>query len=1404
MPVIKRTFVQKNIVNSTKPSNFFYSSVLVLLLLLVGVGSACAATYTANKTGIWNSASTWGGSGYPQAGDDAVINQNYTVTLTADAACTNLSFGGNAGVIALGSNNLSISGNLTFPCNAGTFTTSTGYVVLNGTSQTINLCTGGGNSIPNLRLANNTSVSMTPQTNLTVTNFDCQTGNSTFTNNTNSNNNGALVITGTCTAPNCTFTVAQNNVNPAINFSASTSNPIQVGGVIDNQSNSTIAFGSKNVTTTKPFSGTYVSNITGTGTVTVLTQTIFNTTGSGMFTVPDGVTSIKVEVWGAGGGGGGSSTSNKGGSGGGGGAYCVNTSTVTPGQAINYTVGTGGAGGNVGTGTSGGSSSVSSTGGFTTLTANGGTGGRGNSGTAGTGGSASGGSVNTSGGSGTTGGSSGGNGGNGAQGGAGGIGNTNGQGGDGNMPGGGGGGGEAATYWWGTNSYAGGSGGDGQVIITYLPAITGNTYIYQGSTTTLSNIITGGTWTSVTPAVATINSSGVVTGVSVGTSLITYTTSTGLSVTTTITVYAATATIKNASCPLVSDGTINLITPYDNAVQFNNASNNYIDLGSKLLNNLTAFTLEGWVKYKASDITGTRIGLFGQNDGIEFGIMNATNIDCYTPQTGDVYFPYTATVGDNNWHHIAAVGNLTNFSFYVDGVLKGTQTVTPTANFGGNVSNACIGQDFDPPGTTGETFPGQIRRVGMWNRALNATEIATLAASYAHVYSGSETGLIAGYNFSEGSGTALSPLPTGTAGAFVNSPTWVEMLSYSWSNGKTTRNIAGLGVGNYTVTASNTRMTGTGTFTVASDNTCATYWVGSTDNDWGKTANWSAQYVPTTGKDVIYADGTNFASVASKELVLDQNRTIGSLVNKTARRLVIPVGKGLTVNNTITVTPPAIDPQTGKPTVLTDLIYIQSSQSAPTQPSGSLIFHNTSAQPVYATVEMYSKVSAVGVNYNWQYFGIPIAAATPTTYSPTFDGAFVRRNDETVQDYYGKWLSIPNSYVLKPFVGYEITKETPTTILFSGQLVNTDSPPITLTYTYSSTAYDPGQNLLANPYTAAIDITKIGFGLNTEHTVYLYNTGSFVDWSTNNGETTYTSSTSTILAGQYLAIPQSVAGTNVIGTGFIPKDIPSMSGFLVKVIGTTSDITDNLTISYSSVMNNVNPQRAPQSKDSSDKQYMQISLKGEHSGDIMWLINEPGTTHGFDNGWDGTKLSGAVGRPQLFAMEPSGNYQISTSDDLNNTYLGFQAGVDLEDTLTFNNENLELKYDGVYLVDLVENKVVDITKSGTQYAFKAESTVAPMKRFKITTEPYVKGASDLASQLKVFNDNNAVFVDNQSNEKGELYFYDIMGRYLKKEIFGPNSISSFPIFSKSGAYVVKAETASEKVSKRIIVNYQGE
>ena len=126
-------------------------------------------------------------------------------------------------------------------------------------------------------------------------------------------------------------------------------------------------------------------------------QQIFTATGSSTFTVPTGITQIKVTIVGAGGAGGGGSTaaSNSGGSGGGAGGVAIKWLTgLTPGNTISVTVGTGGTGVAGGTGNSGGNSSIASgTQTITTVTANGGGGGAVNA-FGGTGGSTTNGDLN--------------------------------------------------------------------------------------------------------------------------------------------------------------------------------------------------------------------------------------------------------------------------------------------------------------------------------------------------------------------------------------------------------------------------------------------------------------------------------------------------------------------------------------------------------------------------------------------------------------------------------------------------------------------------------------------------------------------------------------------------------------------------------------------------------------------------------------------------------------------------------------------------------------------------------------------------------------------------------------------------------------------------------------------------
>ena len=143
--------------------------------------------------------------------------------------------------------------------------------------------------------------------------------------------------------------IIKTTTEPADSNCANGGTKIETG--LDANSNGVLDASEVNASQTK-----FVCN--GVGNTTSGGMHIFLTDGS--FTVPIGVTTILVEVWGAGGGGGnggngtcGSCGYTSGGGGGGSGGYKKRILNVTPGQIITYSIGIGGGGG----GGTGGSSS---------------------------------------------------------------------------------------------------------------------------------------------------------------------------------------------------------------------------------------------------------------------------------------------------------------------------------------------------------------------------------------------------------------------------------------------------------------------------------------------------------------------------------------------------------------------------------------------------------------------------------------------------------------------------------------------------------------------------------------------------------------------------------------------------------------------------------------------------------------------------------------------------------------------------------------------------------------------------------------------------------------------------------------------------------------------------------------
>ena len=543
---------------------------------------------------------------------------------------------------------------------------------------------------------------------------------------------------------------------------------------------------------------------------------------------------------------------------------------------------------------------------------------------------------------------------------------------------------------------------------------------------------------------------------------------------------------------------------------------------------------------------------------------------------------------------------------------------------------------------------------------------------------------------------------------------------------------------------------------------------------WETASLWDVQQVPgSTGTG-------GFGNVADSPIIngmceLGATNNVTNLTINAAKKLTINKGVKMQVAGTLTN-------NAGTSGILIKSIDVASDASA----NGSLIFANGTPQ---GTVEMFSKSewntsNPEGSRFKWQFFGIPV---TTLSYNAAFNflGCYVRKWAENSTDYYDAWVKDNNNNILQlgqgatltAGLGYELVQENNRKYSFAGTLVHSD---FSQSLPYTSSAYFKGQSVLSNPYTAAMDISAMVFGANTEAAVYTYNTGTYNEWLSANAQ--YDPGTG---PGTYTVTTKGAGGL----TGVLTQ-IPSMQGFIVK---STNVAGGSVSFPYASLIQNTEKQKAK----ASSKIGCTIDVIGTHYSDRMWILDDENCSPSFDNGYDGRKFLGSALASQLYGIQDNEPYQIQAVKDLNETYLGFLPGTDTSFKLVFNHQNLDTKYAKLYLLDLVGNQTVDITADGSTYNFTANAT-DDVKRFKIVSSTTEFNYNN-NSILSIHNTKNVIIINNTTNESGELTIFDTTGRILQVSQFGANGTYSKSTNLSNGTYIVKAMVNSEKITKRIII-----
>jgi aryl-phospho-beta-D-glucosidase BglC (GH1 family) len=165
----------------------------------------------------------------------------------------------------------------------------------------------------------------------------------------------------------------------------------------------------------------------------------------------------------------------------------------------------------------------------------------------------------------------------------------------------------------------------------------------------------------------------------------------------------------------------------NNAVHLNGTANGYVSLPSGLVSALNDFTISTWVKVDAN-ATWARVFDFGSGTG---------NYMFLAPASGGASVRYAITTGSGEqqlnragnlspggWHHLAVTLSGSTGVLYVDGVPANTNlsmTLKPSS-LGSTTQNYIGKSQWPDPNLTGSVDDFRI-----YNRALNATEVAALA-----------------------------------------------------------------------------------------------------------------------------------------------------------------------------------------------------------------------------------------------------------------------------------------------------------------------------------------------------------------------------------------------------------------------------------------------------------------------------------------------------------------------------------------------------------------------------------------------------------------------------------------------------------------------------------------------------
>ena len=432
---------------------------------------------------------------------------------------------------------------------------------------------------------------------------------------------------------------------------------------------------------------------------------------------------------------------------------------------------------------------------------------------------------------------------------------------------------------------------------------------------------------------------------------------------------------------------------------------------------------------------------------------------------------------------------------------------------------------------------------------------------------------------------------------------------------------------------------------------------------------------------------------------------------------------------------------------------------------GSLIVSGTSSGNItytrnLATTNWYLVSSpVVGQTYNDAYVtanGIASGTGSNRGIAPYVTG-------DDSWDY----MQAGESLTFTPGSGYSVKRSTAGDISFTG----------TMPVDNVSIAITNGYNLVGNPYPSYIAANTNADNANNILTVNNSILSEATLWMWNQSSSSY----------------------DVINQGSSSMDIAPAQGFFMKTSG-------NNTLSITEAM------QSHQSSDSfqrlsNERPEISIVLSdGENTRDTdIYYID--GTTTGFDNGYDSTTFSGAANSFSIYThLVANSNGQDLAIQSLPNSSLdtmiipvGITAAAGEEISISANAINLPEGVN-IYLEDKNDDSFT-LLDSTSIFTTTPDEDLNGIGRFYLHTTATALSDNQVSlTNVSMYVVDSSLTITGVHTANASVRVYDLLGKELVNTSFqgtGLNEID-LPILT-TGVYVVKLETQTEAISKKIII-----